>query len=367
MEAHGLISIRKRAFRRFLRCVIIFGTALYAGVLYTEETVGHVATKEQIADVYAEIKRADQGRKGNKRLRQRARRRLDRFLTGVSTLNVDTCPLGRIEELADIFHEFGAVGLQCHRRAQHGRQHVGNFVVTWFPATQNGAPEGVALPLHRRWPQEYYLATHTIMDGHCGAVRMRKSNIDVAFIVAYAPQATSHEKRKEFWKKLNRCLSTLPRRTMIILMGDLNAWLAGDAEPPWIGGRGLTHTCNANGKELRQLAAEHGLAVLNTLGKGVRGPRHNSSTFFGASWIGTLVDFILLSRRGLKFTRGPAFTNFTLPTDQAGRKLDHRPVTANIRLQGVPPPASDAGKPREPPLPKLDVGYLRQVEKAVAA
>lgn len=138
------------------------------------------------------------------------------------------------------------------------------------------------------------------------------------------------EKKERFYTALHRLLRSVKGRTIVVIGGDLNAHLGPDQIQSLIGPHGHDEADNGNGEKLRDFAIAHDLVVLNRNGSPCKRSR-STSTFFGGSRKGRMIDYAFCSRRaGCHFTR-PARTNWSLPIRRAGKKDDHRPVIWGIR------------------------------------
>jgi hypothetical protein len=137
--------IRKRTLRRLLRHILLVGPAYYRGLLYFEETLPAIATPAQIATVRSQLLATR-----SYKAARRTERRVQHHLSRITTYNINACPIGRPEEVAQEFASEGhaVVALICTRRGFTGRRSgVSGYNLSWFGAPAWGDPSGMCLML----------------------------------------------------------------------------------------------------------------------------------------------------------------------------------------------------------------------------
>ena len=95
--------------------------------------------------------------------------------------------------------------------------------------------------------------------------------------------------RTHFWEKLDRLLSALPRRNVLIFGGDLNAVLRPCGAHV---GHGVHSTLRQQDDELLQILQVHDLCVLNTW----KSARTNACTTFHHGEPRSQIDYVITRR-----------------------------------------------------------------------
>lgn len=98
-------------------------------------------------------------------------------------------------------------------------------------------------------------------------IRLKTSPRKVSIIQAYAP--TSNEKDEEietFYESIERTMKQIPKRGIIVIMGDWNAKIGKDKHAEWkvTAGKFGLGAANERGLRLTEFAKVHNLVVTNT-------------------------------------------------------------------------------------------------------
>ena len=134
-------------------------------------------------------------------------------------------------------------------------------------------------------------------------------------------------------------MQSLPARCCVVLGADTDAHPGGPRSAiryPWWGPAGMLEEPNVNGQMWMDFVYETDPVALNTH-RGRRGTSKSTSTWFGgASPLGTLIDFLFASKRGMHAVCSQCCK---LPGwwREAGRKADHTPLIVQMRRLALLP------------------------------
>lgn len=185
-------------------------------------------------------------------------------------------------------------------------------------------------------------------------VRCNAKNVSMTIVQCYAPTDCSKEEDKNvFYEELERVLNGVPKRDLLMVMGDFNARVGSDHET-WsktLGRYGIEGGESDNGLRLLDLSAAQSLCVLGTFFQHKR--IHQYTWYQRGKDYRSQIDHILIRRRWLssvsdtRVYRGGDFSN-----------SDHRLLVSKLRLRLT--------TKRRPRRALLDVNALNDEVKARA-
>jgi hypothetical protein len=221
-------------------------------------------------------------------------------------------------------------------------QHLPRFTAIHFPWKESQYSNqccGVTLAFRRKWinpktvisiawPNEQLL-------GRGGFVRVKScGRYDFGICVLYFPPLTSRAYKKGFSELLNwtsEVMERLPARRVPLLLMDGNAHLAPVAsetrfQKPSVGAFGKGKDC-WGGQLLRQFAALHELAIVNTLSPIGAGPTYFSTRY------STRIDYIVMPAdmtKQITYCPPDGGKGYQLQLCSALQLLDHIPVEVSF-------------------------------------
>jgi hypothetical protein len=201
----------------------------------------------------------------------------------------------------------------------------------------------------------------------------------MSMLLCYAPTDTpaSAADADSFYRRLHRVLSALPRRDVVVVLGDFNAGVGTDAAGAWRGVMGrFAAECGQdgswcyrpverpptdNGVRLLDLAAQHGLVLANTCfqHKAV----HLHSFYSDAHARRCTLDYILVTKRYMSGVRDArVYRGFD-------SQSDHRLLVASFRMRLCAPQrrGAAAGGAARPALWRLGDEEVRKAFEAGTA
>ena len=161
-------------------------------------------------------------------------------------------------------------------------------------------------------------------------VRLKLHTGYVSIIAVYAPtnEPKSEEETAEFYQALQAVMRKVPKRDMVLVMGDFNGRVGNDAES-WKGtlGKFGPSEQNGNGVKMLDFCALNGLVVTNTFFQ--HRPCHQHTWFHPAesTHAGHVLDYVLVNQR----FKSSVFN--TRVFRKTYLQSDHRLVVARLRLK----------------------------------
>ena len=225
--------------------------------------------------------------------------------------------------------KFAILGLAETRCKGQGRTTLHNNFELVFSGNVNDSHAGVAIIMEERFAN--HIENIRYESSRIIAVTININQQRTSFIQAYAPQQgrTAAEKEK-FYEDLERVYDSVPTRSDVILMGDLNGHVGSEPVPGAVGHFGVG-TRNPEGDNLVDFAIRNNLAIMNTYFKHRESHkytwyRYNQS--LGAYDLKTEIDFILTNNKALiRDVRAMPSTSLD---------SDHRLLKGKLKLHATP-------------------------------
>ena len=226
----------------------------------------------------------------------------------VRTLNdtlSDLSPLGRADELIGELQRYG-IDICCLSEVKwpgQGSVQVAEWEVAFSGSSQKRHGVGIAMS-----PSLKQCLCHvdSISDRLMIAV-FQMGKIKLHVISVYAPTDDKEDIEKEvFYDSLQLCFAQVPVRDKVIIAGDFNAQLGGQARSTWLGILGkfcLGERVTDNGTRLLSFCAANELVVRNTF--------FEQKTIHLATWVGlsghlqNQIDHVLVRRGDAKHVQRP--------------------------------------------------------------
>ncbi|CAE8641241.1 unnamed protein product [Polarella glacialis] len=176
------------------------------------------------------------------------------------------------------------------------------------------------------------------LQGRGGALRLKHGTLDVCFFCLYSPSEPRNTEERNaaeaFYTWLYSALARLPRRSLCIFLGDLNAhvgsiWNTEDVGPQSVGSF-QPQAENNNGWRFRHWMQQHHLCAANTHFPSAAGP-----TYWAPTGHGSRVDYIVVPLESLPSVQKIDIWRKAareLQVFQTARPRDHSPLHMRIQV-----------------------------------
>ena len=212
-------------------------------------------------------------------------------MRGCSTIESKRCEIGSMF----VKRKMDVLALSETKMKGRGEAEFGEVVGRISGVERGRAREGVALLLSERMLKrvvEWKEVSSRLM-----WVRVRFGRECWAYVSAYGPGSERGEdERERFWNELAQCVSSLSRKSHVVVMGDLNARVGDEKLEGVTGGYGVP-VVNESGENLLSMCIENGLVVGNSFFK-----KKNINKY---TWVrvergrvveSALMDYVLIQR-----------------------------------------------------------------------
>ncbi|XP_072030789.1 craniofacial development protein 2-like [Amphiura filiformis] len=166
----------------------------------------------------------------------------------------------------------------------------------WYSGEDKRHERGVGLLVHRDIVRSVLecrpISSRIII------LRLAGQPFNISIIQAYAPTCTASDQEMDmFYQQLHGIMTTIPKKDVLLVIGDWNTKVGPDAYPTWQGtagkfGLGVT---NDRGHNLLEFAKFYDLVLANTL--------HPQKESRKATWhspdgkVHNMIDYIMISKR----------------------------------------------------------------------
>ena len=163
-------------------------------------------------------------------------------------------------------------------------------------------------------------------------IRIRLNSIprNISIIQVYAPTSDhSEEELERFYNQLETTLKSIPKKDIVVVMGDWNATVGSDAYADWAGTAGKfgLGTTNERGLRLLEFAKVHKLVIANTKFKHKKSRKATCTAPDGITK--KQIDYILVEKRVASGVNGHKTRSF--PGADIGS--DHNLVMTTLKLK----------------------------------
>ena len=249
----------------------------------------------------------------------------------IGTWNVRTLnALGKVEQLDHEMRRYrwSVIGLAEVRWTGIGVSTTGDGHKLWYSGDEKYHARGVGFLVHKDVAKSVMecrpISSRVII------LRLAAQPFNISIVQVYAPTSeASDEDMDAFYQELNSQMKEIPKKDIVLVIGDWNAKVGTDAYPTWEGtagrfGLGLT---NERGLGLLEFAKYHDLVLANTL--------HPQKSSRKSTWHSpdgkthNLIDYIMINRRyltSLSLAQTRSFTGADIGSD-------HELVMTNMRLK----------------------------------
>jgi len=184
---------------------------------------------------------------------------------------VNVCTMGKEDEgRAELAiqsirkYELDVCGISEARWLGSGKRSMEGYTVYWS-GRKEGHYEGVAVAVRNNLAGS--VTAWEPVNERLMWIRCNAKNVPVTIVQCYAPTDCSDEEAKDvFYDQLERVLSSISKRDILIVMGDFNARVGSDYKT-WtktLGRYGVENGESDNGLRLLDLCATNDLCVLGT-------------------------------------------------------------------------------------------------------
>jgi len=160
------------------------------------------------------------------------------------------------------------VGLCEVRWKEHGEHHTDEGHMLYYSGEQDKHINGVGMLVNKNIKNSvigYYPVNSRLM-----AIRLRAAPFNITVIQAYAP-TTDHDDEdvEEFYNQLQGIIDKMNKKDILIIQGDWNAKVGGDALKDWskFCGPSCNAITNERGLRLLEFASYNDTVLANTLGE----------------------------------------------------------------------------------------------------
>ena len=283
-QDHKLVSNHKPSFKRAVRRAQLEGYAWFRGKLFDAKALGTSVEQKRSSISPSQVCPSYQPRTDS-------RNRLHLFswnCSGLSRTKLDEILLWAKPQPIQL------LALQ-ETRWQDTKEWSDD---TWRFVAVGGLPRqstGVLLAIRRTWCSLDQISWRSLWDGRLLHLRIHLARpLDVLnfYQKTYQnnPQDLAH--RHEVFRALDDCLSSLPTRNNLLLLGDFNTCLS--LHTPNVGSTqfrcrdGVLREGPAQADQARllEILVQHGLCALNTMNQAL------PATFYGPKGLGSRIDFV---------------------------------------------------------------------------
>ncbi len=156
------------------------------------------------------------------------------------------------------------------------------------------------------------------------SIRLQAKPVNISIVQVYAPTSTADESTIDsFYQELQDTINRLPRRDIIILMGDFNAKVGNDLDSNDTIGKFGLGKANERGERLVDFCTENEMTITNTLFK--QHPRRLYTWVSPDGKTRNQIDYIIIKKRW----RSSVTVTKTYPGADCGS--DHQLLVADIR------------------------------------
>ena len=218
----------------------------------------------------------------------------------ISSYNVLATGRGRWTDIDHVLLRFHIQAVQstgARRQEQCWTWSSSNFF--WHQWSRHEKYTGVAVGLAKsRFAKQSVVQVFTPVDpvlkGRFGMLRAKTKVYDITVANVYAPVESSERKQQEkvkrFRSAVDRELSLIPARSVLVLLGDFNGKLAmeQDTHGDFLVGPGAAKAHSTSGQAVAHVLRKHHLVATNTL-------KRTTPAFYGANGKGhSWIDFICI-------------------------------------------------------------------------
>lgn len=255
-----------------------------------------------------------------------------RSSTVIGTWNVRTLHgCGKVEELENEMERYrwDILGISEVRWTGIGEVTTDKGHKIWFSGDDSRHQHGVGFIIRKEISNS--VISCSPISSRLIVIRLEAQPMNISIIQVYAPTSSyTDEEIEEFYDQLQNLVNDIPKKDILITMGDWNAKVGQDAYQDWSGtvGRfGLGET-NDRGLRLLEFASTHRLTLANTLH-----PHKASRTHTWHSPNGQVhnqIDYILVQQK-FKSSINKAKTR-TFPGADIGSDHDMVLMTFKLKL-----------------------------------
>lgn len=173
--------------------------------------------------------------------------------------------IGASQNLVDTLgkYDITVAALQEIRWTGVGQQTIGDYVI-YYSGLQNLHQFGSGFAVRKTLAQQ--IREFKPISERCSVLRLDTKPINICIINIHAPTEVSGADTKDlFFEELTRVYDDLPKNTIKMLIGDMNAKCGREIQyVPMIGKESLHEHSNDNGKRLISFATSNGMIISST-------------------------------------------------------------------------------------------------------
>ena len=217
----------------------------------------------------------------------------------IGTWNVRTLnALGKPEQLDHEMRRYrwSVLGLAEVRWTGIGETTTDDGHTLWYSGEERLHERGVGFLVHKDVAKSVMECRP--ISSRLITMRLAGKPLNISLVQAYAPTSTaSDEEMEQFYQQLQKSMATIPKKDVLLVMGDWNAKVGVDAYPTWKGtagkcGFGIT---NDRGLALLEFAKFNDLVLANTLHP--QKPSRKTTWHSPDGKTHNMIDHILINKR----------------------------------------------------------------------